>query len=600
MQGMPLAWLDWLVIGAYFALSLWVGLRFVRRAGRGAKDYFVAGRALPWWLAGTSMVATTFAADTPLAVTGLVAEHGLAGNWVWWNMVAGNLLTVFFFARLWHRAGVSTDAELTELRYSGRPAAILRGLRAAYLAVPINLIIMGWVNLAMVKILAVALEVPPFAAMLGLLFVTGVYVALAGLWGVVVTDALQFVVAMLGCVALAVVAVGAVGGLDGLAAAAAERFGSREAALGLLPSGDGFMPVGVFLIYLTVQWWSSWYPGSEPGGGGYVAQRIFSARSERDGMLACLWFTLAHYAVRPWPWILTALAVVVLYPGLDDPGSGFVRAAVELLPPGLKGLLLAAFAAAYMSTLSTQLNWGAAYLVNDLYLRFVAPGAPPRRVVAASRLATGGLLLASAGVTWWLAQAGSVEAAWRVLIALGAGSGAVYILRWFWWRINAWSEISAMLASLATFVALTASGVFDPADGREGALLMLWTTGLTSLVWVAVTLRTRPEPPAHLLAFYRKIRPGGPGWGPVRAAAALPREPLGGAPGAFAHLGLALVAVYGSLFGLGRLLLGPRWEAPLFLGAAALALAWLAWRLRRSAFQSGPRVDEPADAGPQG
>lgn len=543
--------LDWLVVVVFFVATTVVGLLFARRAGKSVAEFFTAGRSLPWWLAGTSMVATTFAADTPLAVTGLVAAHGIAGNWVWWNMVAGGMLTVFFYARLWQRAGVKTDAELTELRYSGRPAVVLRAFRAAYLALPINLIVIGWVNLAMVKVLEVMLGVQPFVAMLGLFALTVLYASLSGLWGVVVTDFFQFLLAMGGCIVLAWFAVDAVGGLDALAAKTPAR------SLELFPADTTWFPVTVMLSYLAVSWWASWYPGAEPGGGGYVAQRIFASRSERDGMLATLWFNIAHYAVRPWPWILTALAAGILYPGLADPGVGFVQA-IGLLPSGLKGLLLASFAAAYMSTLSTQLNWGASYLVNDLVARFTK--VPEDRLVRWSRVTTAFIFVLSAGSTYVLYRVGSVDAAWRVLIALGAGTGPVYLLRWYWWRVNAWSEISAMGFSLASFIALTASGAFDAADAVSGAHLMVVNTAVTTVGWVSVTFLTRPEPDAHLRAFHERVRPGGPGW--ARVAPGAPLE--GGWRAGVAWLG-AICGVYGALFGVGRLLLGPRVQALPFL-----------------------------------
>lgn len=561
---MTLSLLDWAVVVASFVASALVGLVFTRRAGRSVLEYFTAGRSLPWWLSGTSMVATTFAADTPLAVTALVAQHGIAGNWVWWNMVAGGMLTVFFYARLWRRAEVKTDAELTELRYAGRSAALLRGFRALYLALPINLIIIGWVNLAMVKVLEVTLGLDPFAAMLGIFALTVLYASMSGLWGVVVTDFFQFLLAMFGCVVLAAYAVDAVGGLDALVAKTPPR------SLELFPSDREWMPVGALLSYLAVQWWASWYPGSEPGGGGYVAQRIFATRSERDGMLATLWFTVAHYAVRPWPWILTALAAGILYPQLADPGVGFVHA-IGLLPSGFKGLMLAAFAAAYMSTLSTQLNWGASYLVNDVVARFGQ--LDERKLVRLSRATTAGLFLLSTGSTWALYRLGSVDSAWRVLIALGAGTGPVYLLRWYWWRVNAWSEISAMGFSLVSFLALTLSGVFDPADPLEGAWLMVANTALTTVGWVTVTFLTAPEPLEHLRAFYARTRPGGLGWKHVMGEGI---EPAGG--GASAWLGWAggVVAVYGALFGVGRLLLGPRWEAAPFFVASVLGFVVVA------------------------
>lgn len=573
--------LDWLIIAAYFVASAVVGLVFTRRAGASTAEYFTAGRALPWWLAGTSMVATTFAADTPLAVTALVAQHGIAGNWVWWNMVAGGMLTVFFYARLWRRAGVKTDAELTELRYHGKPAALLRTFRALYLALPINLIIIGWVNLAMVKVLEVTLGLDPFAAMLGLFALTVLYSSLSGLWGVVVTDFFQFILAMTGCIVLAVYAVDAVGGLDAMVQKTPPQ------ALELLPVGAAWMPVTALLSYLAVQWWASWYPGSEPGGGGYVAQRIFACRTERDGLLATLWFTVAHYAVRPWPWILTALAAGILYPGLADPGVGFVKA-IALLPAGLRGLMVAAFAAAYMSTLSTQLNWGVAYLVNDVFGRY-AKRQTEARLVRWSRALTFALFVLSGASTWALYRLGSVDSAWRVLIALGAGTGPVYLLRWYWWRVNAWSEISAMGFSLVSFLLLTGLGVFDPSDALGGAWLMLVNTAVTTVGWLSVTLLTKPEPDAHLRVFYERTRPGGIGWRAVAQAAGLPVERAGDGARSWAGWLAGIAAVYGALFGVGRLLLGPRVEAVPFLLMAVAGFAVVARVTSRNAEPSGLR-----------
>ncbi|HEX2091039.1 MAG TPA: sodium:solute symporter family protein [Longimicrobiaceae bacterium] len=590
---MSLAPLDWLILAGYFVLSAAIGLAYTRRAGRSVSEYFVSGRSVPWWLAGTSMVATTFAADTPLAVTGMVAENGVAGNWLWWNMVMSGMLTVFFYARLWRRAEVLTDVEFTELRYSGRPAAILRGFRALYMALPINLIVIGWVNLAMLKILDVTLGIAPVQA-LGVMFVvTMAYSVLSGLWGVLVTDFVQFGIAMGGSIVLAVYAVDAVGGIDGLVARLPQHYGSAEAALAVFPRSDAaWMPLTAFLAYLAVQWWATSYPGAEPGGGGYVAQRIFSARTERDGVLATLWFNIAHYAVRPWPWILTALSVVVLYPGLEDPATGYVRAVVDLLPTGFRGLMIAAFAAAYMSTIATQLNWGASYLVNDLYLRFVNPRADERSVVRLSRLSTALIFILGSGVTWVLHQAGSIEGAWRIIIALGAGTGLVYILRWYWWRINPWSEISAMAAALMGFVVFTGTGIFNPVDPLEGAYLMLANTVVTTAVWLAVTFLTAPTEEERLVRFYRRVRPGGRGWRRVQEAAGFPGEPIPGGALSWVNWVAGVVSVYAALFGVGRLIFGRVGEAALYLVLAGAAFALIARNLGRE--EPEPRQKEPS------
>src|SRR5215218_626478 len=453
---MRLNFSDWFIIALYFLISGGIGLAYTRKASRSLEDYFVSGRALPWWLAGTSMVATTFAADTPLAVAGLVAKYGVAGNWLWWNGAFSGVLTVFFFSRLWRRAGVLTDVQFAELRYGGRPAAVLRGFRALYLALPINLIIMGWVTRAMVTILGVTLDVNPWRAAILLFGVTALYSIFSGLWGVIVTDAFQFVVAMGGTILLAVFAVNSVGGLTELTEKAAAHFGSANAAFGVLPATDqAWLPLLTLLIFRGVQGLAAWDPGQERGGGGYVVQRIISARDERHGLLATLWFTIAHFALRPWPWILVGFVGLLRYPGLANPEEGYVRVMVDILPSPFKGLLLAAFAAAYMSTISTHLNWGASYLVNDVYLRFVKPDASPRAQVRASRLATAVLMVSSLVVMGFLS---SVEQGWKILLALGAGTGLVFILRWYWWRVNAWSEISAMAASFVTSLALSAMG----------------------------------------------------------------------------------------------------------------------------------------------
>ena len=403
---------DWLIILVYFAISAAIGLAYTRKAGRSLADYFVSGRALPWWLAGTSMVATTFAADTPLVVAGLVAKYGVAGNWLWWNGAISGILTVFFFARLWRRAGVLTDVEFAELRYGGRPAALLRGFRALYLALPVNLIIMGWVTRAMVTILHITLDINPWTGAIVLFGLTALYSVFAGLWGVIVTDAFQFAVAMAGSIVLAVLAVNAVGGLDLLQTKVAAHFGSSAAAFGVLPpTQEAWLPLSTLLVFLGVQWWAAWYPGAEPGGGGYIAQRILSAKDERHGLLATLWFNIAHYALRPWPWILVGFVSIITHPGLANPEEGYVRVMVDVLPSPLKGLLLAAFAAAYMSTISTHLNWGASYLVNDVYLRFLRPDAGPRAQVFASRIATVALMVMSLVVMAFLT---SVEQGWKL------------------------------------------------------------------------------------------------------------------------------------------------------------------------------------------
>lgn len=584
---MHLNLVDWLVIAAYFAISAAIGFAYTRRASASLDEYFVSGRSLPWWLAGTSMVATTFAADTPLAVAGFVAKYGVAGNWLWWNGAFSGVLTVFFFSRLWRRAGVLTDVEFAELRYGGRPAAALRGFRALYLALPINLIIMGWVTRAMVTILQVTLDVNPWRAAIILFGVTALYSVFSGLWGVVVTDAFQFVVAMGGTILLAVFAVDSVGGLDALTAQVAAHFGSAEAAFGVLPPLDqAWLPLSTLLIFLSVQWWAAWYPGQEPGGGGYVVQRILSAKDERHGLLATLWFTIAHYALRPWPWILVGFVGLIRYPGLANPEEGYVRVMVDVLPSPYKGLLLAAFAAAYMSTISTHLNWGASYLVNDVYLRFIRPAAGPRAQVFASRFATVLLMVCSLIVMAYLK---SVEQGWKLLIGLGAGTGLVFILRWYWWRVNAWSEISAMIASFITSVTLAHYGL-DLSDLSKPAYAqtMLITVLVTTVVWVGVTFATAPETDATLERFYGRVRPGGPGWRRVAARLGFAGDTIPGGALSWVNWVAGLASVYCAVVSLGEILTGSRTRGLLYGVGAIAAFLLIQRNLRADKTLEGP------------
>jgi Na+/proline symporter len=570
---------DWLIIALYFIVSAAIGLAYTRKAGRSLADYFVSGRSLPWWLAGTSMVATTFAADTPLVVAGLVAKYGVAGNWLWWNGAFSGVLTVFFFARLWRRAGVLTDVEFAELRYGGRPAAVLRGFRAVYLALPINLIIMGWVTRAMVSILHITLNIHPWKAALFLFGVTALYSVLGGLWGVIVTDLFQFVFAMGGSILLAVLAVQSVGGLDALTSKAAAHFGSTEAAFGVIPPLDApWLPLTTLLVWLSVQWWAAWYPGQEPGGGGYVVQRILSAKNERHGLLATLWFTIAHYALRPWPWILVGFVALLRYPGLANPEDGYAKVMVDILPSPFKGLLLAAFAAAYMSTISTHLNWGASYLVNDVYLRFVKPEASPRAQVLASRAATVLLMIASLVVMWFLT---SVEQGWKILIGLGAGTGLVFILRWYWWRVNAWSEISAMVASLVTSLALAGSGHSLSDTGTpDYAFTLLTIVTVTTVVWLAVTFLTAPESEATLDRFYRQVRPGGPGWRQVASRLGFEGDRIPGGALSWVNWVAGLVAVYAAVFAVGAVVTGSPRRGLLYFVLAVAAFLLIQRNLR--------------------
>ena len=596
---MRLTLLDWAVIAGYFAINLGIGLWYRKRATGSTEEYFVSGRNVSWWLAGTSMVATTFAADTPLAVTGLVAANGIAGNWVWWNMLLSSMLTVFVFARLWRRAGVLTDVEFAELRYAGRPAAFLRGFRALYLGLPINCIILGWVNLAMVKILliifpdlslgALGIADPKIAALVVvflMMLLTALISTLSGLWGVLVTDLFQFVLKMGMVIVLAWYAVRAVGGMGGLVASleSLDRARGGGSVLSFTPDvGSAWMPLIAFFVYLAVSWWATWYPGAEPGGGGFVAQRIFCAKDERHSLLATLWFSVAHYAIRPWPWILTALASLVLYPTLADKESGFVKAMADpqVFPASLAGLMIAAFAAAYMSTVATQLNWAASYLVNDAYRRFLVRRAPDRHYVRAAQAATLLVMVASSVVTYYQE---SIAGAWKFLLAIGAGTGSVFILRWFWWRINAWSEVAAMAASFVVSLWLQFGLGWTTADPREFAWTMLVTVGCSTAAWLAATFATEPEPRATLVAFYRRVRPPAALWGPIAREApdVVPVRDLASNLTAWAA-GCAMV--YLALFGTGWIIFGRPGLGVSFLAGAALAAAIVYRNLSRRGWQ---------------
>jgi solute:Na+ symporter, SSS family len=594
---MQLSPVDWLVVGLYFVLNLAIGLYYRKRATGSVSDYFLSGRNVSWWLAGTSMVATTFAADTPLAVTGLVARNGIAGNWIWWSMVFSGMMTVFLFAKLWRRAGVLTDVEFAEIRYSGRPAAFLRGFRALYLGLPINVIIMGWVNLAMVKILTLILGIDKVHAVvvcLGIMALTASISTLSGLWGVLVMDLFQFVLKMGMVIALAVFAVNAVGGMPGLLEGLKEVDRARGGIGGGGSSVTSFvpdlnspwMPVITFLVYLAVNWWATWYPGAEPGGGGYVAQRIFSAKNEKHSILATFWFNIAHYAIRPWPWILVALVAMVQFRNdpafAADPESGYIRIMLLHLPVSLRGLMVAAFAAAYMSTVGTQLNWGASYLVNDLYRRFLKRKESEKHYVRASQLATILLMLCSAVVSFYME---SISGAWKFLMAIGAGTGLVYILRWFWWRINAWSEVSAMTTAFVTSLILQWGFHLSEENPVQFAILVLITTGVTTVAWLAVTLLTRPEPADVLTAFYRRVRPSATFWKPIADRV----QDIPARSGMAFDLRMWLLGsllIYMSLFGVGKIIFGEYLLGGVLLALAAACMALMLRSLAKHGWET--------------
>ncbi len=556
---MKLSPIDGVIIISYILFALGLGIYYSKRAGRNINEFFVSGRNLPWWLAGTSMVATTFAADTPLAVTGLVVKDGIAGNWLWWNMVLSGMLATFLFSRLWRRAEVITDVELTELRYSGRSASLLRGFRALYIGLPINCITMGWVILAMQKIIVLTFGLPDTGTskvlvVLACMLIAGIYCALSGFWGVVITDLVQFGMAMIGSIALAVIAVNKIGGISTLKTKLSEMYGADHSILHFFPDfGAGEMAILTFGVYLGVQWWAA----NGVDGGGYIAQRMFAAKDERNTLLATLWFNIAHYTLRPWPWILVALVSMVVYPNLSDPEAGYPMLMLAYLPTGLLGLMLTAFLAAFMSTIDTHLNWGASYLVNDFYKRFFRSEADDHHYVVISRISVV-LIMLVAGVTSLFMN--SIAGAWKFLIALNAGIGLVQILRWYWWRINAWSEIAAMVTS-----AVVSTIVFTLPQTKDNfAYQMLIIVPASTLVWFVTTLITAPVSQEQLIAFYQRVRPNGGWWGRIPSLANVQPIAESRTPGLLNWV-LGSAFVYCTLFGIGKLLLG-------FYGAGVLFL----------------------------
>lgn len=573
---MQLQLIDWLVVAAYFLITLAIGLYYARRAGRNLEQYFLSGRKLSWWLLGTSMVATTFSTDTPNLVTDLVRTGGVSMNWLWWAFLLTGMLTVFFYAKLWRRSGALTDINFYELRYSGAPAAFLRGFRALYLGVFFNVMIMATVTLAAIKISGVLLGLDPNRTVVLAGLITALYSATSGLWGVVVTDFLLFILAMTGSFAAAYYAVTLpeVGGLTGLMSNP-----NVAGKLSLLPDFTDWTAVlTVLVIPLAIQWWSTWYPGSEPGGGGYIAQRMLASRNEREAMASTLWFNIAHYALRPWPWILVALASLIVYPELSDIQRRFPHldpsiirhdlaypAMLVFLPHGMLGLVVASLAAAYMSTISTHLNWGASYVVDDVYRRFLVPDASDRHYVSVGRAVTFLSMVLAALVALWLENA---MQAFQILLQIGAGTGLIFLLRWFWWRINAWGEIAAMVISFLVAV------YFEILHTRLGfppihpSLALVLGVAITTCGWLLVTLLTPPTDRATLQAFYDRIRPAPAGW---RYAVDVGSEKgaAGSVAAGFLAWFLGCLAVYAALFGTGYLLYG---RTALGLLCAALAL----------------------------
>jgi solute:Na+ symporter, SSS family len=583
---MQLVPLDWLIVIASIVISFLPAVVLARRAGSSTAEFFTSGRSAPWWLVGISMVATTFSTDTPNLVANLVREKGVANNWVWWSFLLTGMATVFFYARLWRRSQVLTDLEFYEIRYSGRAATFVRGFRAMYLGLFFNCVIMASVNLAAAKIANVLLGWPMWQTLIICAVLNIAFAATAGLWGVLVTDFIQFGIAMAGSFAAAYFALKQpeVGGMAGLV----QKLDPQ--VLAMVPDfGDWGLTLTVLVIPLTVQWWSVWYPGAEPGGGSYIAQRMLASKSERDALAGTLLFNVCHYALRSWPWIIVALASILVYPTLADIARTFpyvdpslighdmaYPAMLRFLPAGFLGLMVAGLLAAYVSTISTHLNWGTSYLVHDFYRRFLRRDATEAHYVMIGRLVTAVLMLLAGLLTFAL---DSARETFDLLLSVGAGTGLIYLLRWFWWRINAWSEISAMASSFVvavTFFVLQKTGM-----GLPSHLSLLATVAITTLVWVTVTLMTRPIDRVTLVKFYRLVRPSGPGWksvaaeaGPVSSGDNLPQALLGWI--------LGCTFVYAGLFGTGSFIYGKTPQGLVWLGlfvASGLGLMRLLPRL---------------------
>jgi SSS family solute:Na+ symporter len=557
---MTLTNLDWGIIIASIIISFLPALWFYRRAGSSTAEFFTSGRAAPWWLVGVSMVATTFSTDTPNLVTNMIRENGVADNWLWWSFLLTGMCTVFFYARLWRRSEVLTDLEFYELRYAGKAASFVRGFRAIYLGLFFNCFIMATVNLAAAKIANIVLGWPTWQTLLVCSVITIFFASVSGLWGVLVTDSIQFGITMTGTFAVAYFTLKQpeIGGLSGLWSKVDPKM------LGFLPDfGDWPTAMAVFIVPLTLQWWSVWYPGAEPGGGSYVAQRMLASRSEKDALTGTLLFNVMHYALRPWPWIIVAVASTIIYPTLGDIQAAFPHldprlvgndiaypAMLKFLPVGFLGLMIAGMLAAYRSTIETHLNWGTSYLVHDFYRRFLVKGATEKHYVFAGRITTALLMIAAASFSLVLETA---KESFDLILSVGAGTGLIYLLRWFWWRINAWSEVSAMVSSF-----LVAVGFFIARkSGMEIAMTtsLLVTVATTTVVWVTVTFITEPTPRATLVNFYKLVRPAGPGWGDIAAEAGVGPSP-DSLPQQFLGWMFGVAFVYAALFGTGSYLYG--------------------------------------------
>ena len=600
-ESITLHWIDWSIIFSYILFSLGVGIYFSKRAASSTEEYFLSGRSLPWWIVGTSMVATTFAADTPLAITEFVRGPGIWQNWFWWNLLMGSLLSVFLFSRLWRRAEILTDNELLELRYSGKPAAFLRAFKAGYFAILYNFIVMGWVINAMASVVSVMLNMDKWTAVWLCVIIALVYAILSGFWGVVVTDLVQFVIAMFGSIALAIIALNYVGGMEVLLSKLNELLGSdvvTDNTLKFIPpipdtgvATQTFWesPFSKFLIFISVMWWS--HHGTD--GGGYIIQRMSSAKNERHALLATLWFNIAHYALRVWPWIIVAVVSIVMFPIIPSEYSelgvkaGYPLVMNTLLGPGLKGILIVSFLAAFMSTIDTHLNWGVSYLINDIYKRFFKPNESERHYVLVGKIMTVILMILAA---FTALKMQSISKAWEVIFAMGAGIGLVLILRWFWWRVSAWSEITALATSIVITISFEIIAYFQTINNNlEYSLFgsapsifgmslqvhhkLMIIVPIAIIAWVTVTFFTEPEPMTKLESFYKRVQPGG-WWGPVTSSFDHTLQPV--TKGIFILWLAGVMMIYGFTFGIGNLIFQNYSSSVILFGFAGIG-AYLIW-----------------------
>jgi len=598
-EATSLHWIDWTIIISYIIFSLGVGIYFSKRAGKNTEEYFLSGRSLPWWIVGTSMVATTFAADTPLAITEFVRGPGIWENWFWWNGLLGSLLGIFLFSRLWRRAEVLTDNELLEIRYSGKPAAFLRAFKASYFAILYNFIVMGWVINAMASVVSVMLNMDRWTAVWLCVIIALVYAILSGFWGVVITDLVQFVIAMFGSISLAIIALNHVGGMESLLEQISNLMGTEavhENTLKFIPPipNDSITnlsfwesPFSKFLIFLTIMWWS--HHGTD--GGGYIIQRMSSAKNERHALMATLWFNLAHYALRVWPWIIVSVVSIVLFPFISDPElgtkAGYPLVMNKLLGPGMKGILIVSFLAAFMSTIDTHLNWGASYLINDVYKRFYKPNESESHYVFVGKIFTVILMILAAFTSLKMQ---SISKAWEFIFSMGAGIGLVLILRWFWWRINAWTEITALSVSIITTLTLEIIAASQTINaGNEYTLFgeapilfgislqihhkLLIIVPLSIISWVIMTFITNPEPNETLKTFYTRVQPGG-WWGPITKDFKHTMQPV--SEGFVIQWIAGALMIYGFTFGIGNLIFLNYSSSILCFGCAVIG-SYLVW-----------------------